>query len=132
MKMWGFILAIFIFSLLTSTINEAGLVNPVPEVNDFNVDNITSSSDNVKEIINEDSMDSEDKWYMSLPGADLLIIVAKMFDILFKALGMTVYIMPTLLQYGVPDGLALLFQTVVTFMESIFLFQVWRRFKIEN
>lgn len=131
MKMWGFILAIFIFSLLTTTINEAGLLT-VHEVNDFNVDNITSSSDNVKEILNVDSMDSEEKWYQSLPGADLLIIVAKMFDILFKALGITVYVMPTLLSYGMPAGLALLFQSVITFMESIFLFQVWRRFKIEN
>lgn len=132
LKMWGFILAIFIFSLLTSTLNEAGLVNPVPEVNDFNVDNITTSEENVREVFSEDSVSPEKTWFQDFPGVDILIIVSQMFDILFKALGMTVYIQPTLLEYGMPDGLALLFQTVVTFMEGIFVFQVWRRFKLEN
>lgn len=130
--MWGFILAIFIFSLLTTTINDAGLLNPVPEVHDFNTDNISSDSSEIREVFSHDSASAEKSWYQDFPGLDLLIVVTRMFDILFKAMGMTVYIHPTLISYGVPAGLAVLFQTVTSFMEGIFIFQVWRRFKLEN
>ena len=131
MKLWGFILAIFIFSLLTSAINDAGLLI-VGEVDDFDSDNITSSTSTITEILTDDSIQSEESFFESLPGADALFIVVKMFKVLVTALGMTVYILPTLLSYGVPAALASMFQLIVTFMEGIFLFQVWRRFKIEN
>lgn len=129
MKVWGFILAIFIFSLLTSTINEAGLVNPVPEVNDFNSTNISTDAAAIEEVI---ANDPEGLVESTSNIIKVVSIVADMFNILIKAIGMTVYLMPTLLSYGVPDGLALMFQTIVSFMEGIFLFQVWRRFRIEN
>ena len=131
MKLWGFILGIFIFSLLTSAINDAGLLT-VGEVDDFNSDNITSSTSTIKEIVTDDSIQSEDNYFAQLLGIDAIFIVVKMFKVLISALGMTVYILPTLLSYGVPAGLASMFQLIVTFMECIFLFQVWRRFKIEN
>ena len=131
MKMWGFVLAIFIYSLLSVAINDAGLMT-VGEVNDFNSDNITAGTATIKEIVTDDSMQSEESFFSSLPGIDALFIVVKMFKVLVSALGMTVYILPTLLSYGVPAALASMFQLIVTFMEGIFLFQVWRRFKIEN
>lgn len=129
MKMWGFILAIFIFSLLTSTINEAGLIQPVPEVADFNADNISTDAAAIEEVI---ATDPEGLVESTSNIIKVVSIVADMFNILIKAISMTVYLMPTLLSYGVPDGLALMFQTIVSFMEGIFLFQVWRRFRIEN
>jgi len=129
MKMWGFILAIFIFSLLTTTINDAGLLIAVPEVNDFNATNISTDAAAIEEVL---ATDPEGLVEQTSNLIKVVSIVADMFNILIKAISMTVYLMPTLLSYGVPDGLALMFQTIVSFMEGIFLFQVWRRFKIEN
>ena len=131
MKLWGFILAIFIFSLITSAINDAGLMT-VGEVDDFNSDNITAGTSTITEVLTDDSMQSEESFFSSLPGIDALFIAVKMFKVLVSALGMTIYILPTLLSYGMPAALASMFQLIVTFMEGIFLFQVWRRFKIEN
>jgi len=129
MKMWGFILAIFIFSLLTTTINDAGLLIAVPEVNDFNATNISTDAAAIEEVI---ANDPEGLVEQTSNLIKVVSIVADMFNILIKAISMTVYLMPTLLSYGMPAGLALMFQTIVSFMEGIFLFQVWRRFKIEN
>ena len=131
MKLWGFILGIFIFSLLTTAINDAGLMT-VEEVDDFNSDNISAGTATITETLTDDSMVSEKSFLESIPGIDGLFIGAKMFNVLITALGMTIYILPTLLSYGVPAALASMFQLIVTFMEGIFLFQVWRRFKIEN
>jgi len=127
--MWGFILAIFIFSLLTSTINDSGLLNPVQEVNDFNAGNISTDAETIEEVL---ATDPEGLVEQTSNILKVVSIVADMFNILIKAIGMTVYLMPTLLSYGMPDGLAMMFQTIVSFMEGIFLFQVWRRFKIES
>jgi len=55
-----------------------------------------------------------------------------MFAVLFEALKMTALIYFPLVKFGVPEPLALMLQTIVTFMEMIFIFQVWRRFKMEN
>jgi len=129
MKMWGFILAIFIFSLLTTTINDAGLLIAVPEVNDFNATNISTDAAAIEEVL---ATDPEGLVEQTSNLIKVVSIVADMFNILIKAIGMTIYLLPTLLSYGVPDGLALMFQTIVSFMEGIFLFQVWRRFKLEN
>lgn len=132
MKLWGFILAIFIFSLLTSAINDAGLMIPVGEVDDFNGTNIKAGTTTITEVLTDDSIQSEKSLLENLPGYEAVYIILKMFAVLLSALGMTIYILPTLLSYGVPAVLANMFQMVVTFMEGIFLFQIWRRFKFEN
>ena len=132
MKMWGFILAIFIFSLLTSTFNDEGLINPGPDVAAFDTDAVSSDSSEIREVFSHDSAASEKSWYQDFPGMDLLLVVSRMFEILFNALAMTAYIKPTLISYGVPESLALLLQAIISLMEGVFLFQVWRRFKIEN
>ena len=131
MKLWGFILAIFIFSLLTSALNDAGLM-VVSEVDDFSSANITAGTATITEVLTDDSIQSEKTLLENLPGYEAVYIIIKMFKVLISALGMTVYILPTLLSYGMPAALASMFQLIVTFMEGIFLFQVWRRFKIEN
>jgi len=129
MKVWSYILAIFIFSLLTSTINEAGLLIPVHEVNDFNAENMSSDAAVISEVLADDPEGLLETGSSTIKA---LSIVASMFSIVIKALGMTVYLMPTLISYGMLAELALMFQTIVSFLEGIFLFQIWRRFKFEN
>jgi len=54
MKVWGFILAIFIFSLLSSTMNEMGILT-VHEVDDFDVTAMDNQSAEIKQVITVDS-----------------------------------------------------------------------------
>jgi len=130
MKVWGFILAIFLFSLLSTTMNEMGILT-VHEVEDFNATAMEASSASIKEVITEDSEQSSKSFFEQLPGVDLLYIAVKMFTILFESLKMTALVYFPLVKFGVPGPLALMLQTVVTFMEGIFIFQVWRRFNME-
>ena len=131
MKVWGFILAIFIFSLLSSTMNEMGILT-VHEVDDFDADAMTNQSAEIKQVITVDSESSMLEKAREGFGLDLIFIAIKMFSVLFEALKMTALIYFRLVKYGVPAALAMMIQTTVTFMEMIFIFQVWRRFKMEN
>jgi len=131
MKVWGFILAIFIFSLLSSTMNEMGIMS-VHEVDDFNSTAITDQSATIKEVVTDDSESSILEKAREGFGLDLVFIALKMFAVLFEALEMTALVYFPLVKFGVPGPLALMLQTIVTFMEMIFIFQVWRRFKMEN
>ena len=131
MKVWGFILAIFIYSLLASTINEMGLMQ-VHEVADFNETAMTDQSASIKEVVTDDSESSILEKAREGFGLDLIFIAIKMFDVLFKALAMTLWVKAPLINFGVPVALANMIQAIVTFMEMIFIFQVWRRFKMEN
>ncbi|MCK5138232.1 MAG: hypothetical protein KAQ85_00180 [Thermodesulfovibrionia bacterium] len=131
MKVWGFILAIFIYSLLASTMNEMGLMQ-VHEVADFNESAMTDQSASIKEVVTEDSESSVLEKAREGFGLDLIFIAIKMFDVLFKALAMTLWVQAPLVNFGVPAALANMIQAIVTFMEMIFIFQVWRRFKMEN
>lgn len=131
MKIWGFILAIFIFSLLSSTMNEMGIMT-VHEVDDFDADAMTNQSASIKEVVTDDSESSILEKAREGFGLDLVFIAIKMFAVLFEALKMTALVYFPLVKFGVPTPLALMLQTIVTFMEMIFIFQVWRRFKMEN
>lgn len=131
MKVWGIILAIFIFSLLSSTMNEMGILT-VHEVDDFNKTAMNNQSATIKEVVTDDSESSIFQKAQSGFGLDLVFIAIKMFAVLFEALKMTALIYFPLVKYGVPEALATMIQTIVTFMEMIFIFQVWRRFKMEN
>ena len=131
MKIWGFILAIFIFSLLSSTMNEMGIMT-VHEVDDFDADAMTNQSASIKEVVTDDSESSILEKAREGFGLDLIFIAIKMFDVLFKALAMTLWVKAPLINFGVPIALANMIQAIVTFMEMIFIFQVWRRFKMEN
>ena len=131
MKIWGFILAIFIFSLLSSTMNEMGIMT-VHEVDDFDADAMTNQSASIKEVVTDDSESSILEKAREGFGLDLVFIAIKMFAVLFEALKMTALVYIPLVKFGVPAPLALMLQTIVTFMEMIFIFQVWRRFKMEN
>ncbi|NOR84526.1 hypothetical protein GQ473_00265 [archaeon] len=131
MKIWGFILAIFIFSLLSSTMNEMGIMT-VHEVDDFDADAMNNQSASIKEVITDDSESSILEKAREGFGLDLVFIAIKMFAVLFEALKMTALVYFPLVKFGVPAPLALMLQTIVTFMEMIFIFQVWRRFKMEN
>ena len=131
MKVWGFILAIFIYSLLSSTMNEMGLLT-VHEVADFNETVMTDQSASIKEVVTDDSESSILEKAREGFGLDLIFIAIKMFDVLFKALAMTLWVKAPLINFGVPVALANMIQAIVTFMEMIFIFQVWRRFKMEN
>lgn len=131
MKVWGFILAIFIFSLLSSTMNEMGILT-VHEVDDFDVTAMDNQSAEIKQVITVDSDSSMLEKAREGFGLDLIFIAIKMFAVLFEALKMTALIYFPLVKFGVPEPLALMLQTIVTFMEMIFIFQVWRRFKMEN
>ena len=131
MKIWGFILAIFIFSLLSSTMNEMGIMT-VHEVDDFDADAMTNQSASIKEVVTDDSESSILEKAREGFGLDLVFIVIKMFAVLFEALKMTALVYFPLVKFGVPAPLASMLQTIVTFMEMIFIFQVWRRFKMEN
>ena len=131
MKIWGFILAIFIFSLLSSTMNEMGIMT-VHEVDDFDADAMTNQSASIKEVVTDDSESSILEKAREGFGLDLVFIAIKMFAVLFEALKMTALVYFPLVKFGVPAPLALMLQTIVTFMEMIFIFQVWRRFKMEN
>lgn len=131
MKIWGFILAIFIFSLLSSTMNEMGIMT-VHEVDDFDADAMNNQSASIKEVVTDDSESSILEKAREGFGLDLVFIAIKMFAVLFEALKMTALVYFPLVKFGVPAPLALMLQTIVTFMEMIFIFQVWRRFKMEN
>lgn len=131
MKIWGFILVIFIFSLLSSTMNEMGIMT-VHEVDDFDADAMTNQSASIKEVVTVDSESSILEKAREGFGLDLIFIALKMFAVLFEALKMTALVYFPLVKFGVPAPLALMLQTIVTFMEMIFIFQVWRRFKMEN
>lgn len=131
MKIWGFILAIFIFSLLSSTMNEMGIMT-VHEIDDFDADAMTNQSASIKEVVTDDSESSILEKAREGFGLDLVFIAIKMFAVLFEALKMTALVYFPLVKFGVPAPLALMLQTIVTFMEMIFIFQVWRRFKMEN
>ena len=104
----------------------------VHEINDFESSSIVNSSTNIKQIINEDSAQPTESFMESLPGYELVYIAVKMFAVLFEALKLTVYVYAPLVKYGVPEQMALMFQTIVTFLEGVFIFQVWRKFKMEN
>ncbi|NOR85909.1 hypothetical protein GQ473_07395, partial [archaeon] len=127
MKVWGFILVICIYSLLASTMNEMGLMQ-VHEVADFNESAMTDQSASIKEVVTEDSESSVLEKAREGFGLDLIFIAIKMFDVLFKALTMTLWVQASLVKFGVPVALANMTQAIVTFMEMIFIFQVWRRF----
>lgn len=131
MKIWGFILAIFIFSLLSSTMNEMGIMT-IHEVDDFNADAMANQSASIKEVITEDSESSMLEKAREGFGLDLVFIAIKMFGVLFEALEMTALVYFPLVKFGVPAPVALMIQSAVFFMEMIFIFQVWRRFKMEN
>ena len=131
MKIWGFILAIFIFSLLSSTMNEMGIMT-VHEIDDFDADAMTNQSASIKEVVTDDSESSILEKAREGFGLDLVFIAINMFGVLFEALKMTALVYFPLVKFGVPAPLALMLQTIVTFMEMIFIFQVWRRFKMEN
>lgn len=131
MKMWGFILVIMIFSLLSSTMNEMGIMT-VHEVAEFNETAMTDQSASIKEVVTDDSESSILEKAREGFGLDLVFIAIKMFDVLFKALAMTLWVKAPLVNFGVSTPLADMIQAIVTFMEMIFIFQVWRRFKMEN
>lgn len=131
MKVWGFILAIFLYSLLASAFNEMGLLYS-PEIAEFNETNMTNQSATIKHVVTGDSESSLTEKARDIPGLDLLFIVIRMFGVLFEALIMTAWVRAPLITFGVPVPLANMIQATVTFMEMIFIFQVWRRFKMEN
>lgn len=131
MKVWGFILAIFLYSLLSSSMNEMGLLT-VHEVNDFDSEDMKNQSAEIKQVVTVDSESSMLEKAQEGFGLDFIFIAIKMFTVLFKALEMTLWVRAPLLAFGVPTPLADMIQAAVTFMEMIFIFQVWRRFKMEN
>lgn len=104
----------------------------VHEVNDIDPDAITDGTAQITKIINEDSSQPTESFMESLPGYELVYIATKMFSVLFEALEMTTFIYIPLLAYGVPFALAMMIQTVISLMEAMFIFQVWRKFKMEN
>ena len=131
MKVWGFILAVFIYSLLASTMNEMGLLYS-PEIASFNETEMTNQSARIKHVVTEDSETSMVEKAQDGFGLDLIFIALKMFTVLFEALKMTLWVRAPLIAFGVPTPLADMIQATITFMEMIFIFQVWRRFKMEN
>lgn len=131
MKIWGFVLVIMIFSLLSSTMNEMGIMS-VYEIADFNETAMTNQSASIKEVVTSDSESSISEKAREGFGLDLVFIAIKMFDVLFKALVMILWVKAPLINFGVPVALANMIQAIITFMEMIFIFQVWRRFKMEN
>lgn len=130
MKVWGFILAVFIYCLLTSTINDMGILT-VHEVEEFNQTAIESSSSDIKQVVTDDSELPTSQVSEAL-GIDLLGTAMRMFTALFNALYLTALVYMPLVKLGVPEPLALMLQAIVTFMEGIFIFQIWRRFRMEN
>lgn len=131
MKVWGFILAIFIYSLLASTMNEMGVLYS-PEIAEFNESAMSDQSSTIKHVVTEDSESSVLEKAREGFGLDLIFIALKMFDVLFEALKMTLWVRAPLIAFGVPTAFADMIQATITFMEMIFIFQVWRRFKMEN
>lgn len=111
--------------------NEMGILT-VHEVDDFNATAMDEQSAEIKKVITEDSESSITDKLSNIAILDLLNIAIQMFAVLFEALKMTALIYFPLVKYGVPEALATMIQTIVTFMEMIFIFQVWRRFKMEN
>ena len=111
--------------------NEMGLLYS-PEVAEFNETTIADQSAEIKKVVTVDSESSVLEKAREGFGLDLIFIALKMFDVLFKALAMTLWVRAPLIAFGVPTPMADMIQATVSFMEMIFIFQVWRRFKMEN
>ena len=112
---YAIILFIFIFSLLSSSVNQMDIFQTDAIETGITDDDITLINSSAEDSLSVGDMDSEENAFSVFSGVQMIINSA---NVLFSAIGNTLIVMPTLLKYGVPVPVALLFQLVVSYIEA--------------
>lgn len=130
-KAWGILLAIFIFSSLTVTVNDLGVFDQKGYIvgSSTNSSAIDDSTDAIKEITTDD-INSEGDLRDEVPDYGGITIFFKLVSLIIQALGMLILIAPTLIDYGVPTSIAVMIQGVISLTEAAFIVSVWRKYKV--
>lgn len=112
---YSIILFIFIFSLLSSTINELDIFNSDAIETGITDDDIQLINTSSRDSVNVDPLESEEGVFGIFSGAQMIINSA---NVLISAIANTIIVLPTLEKYNVPTSIALIFQLMVTYIEA--------------
>lgn len=120
-------LTIFIFSLTVSTVNDLGIF-------DMNMEGVGLEANESQmediQVITDQEVLSGDDYIGSNPDLGGTEMFVKMFRIFVNALGMVVYIHPTLVSIGFPIAIATMIQTIITLVEAIGLIGFYRKYRV--
>lgn len=112
---YAIILFIFIFSLLSTTVNDLGMFDQSAietGITSAEIEQVNSSAMNSTTV---NPLEPEDGIISIFTGAQMVINAV---GILIVSIGKTLIILPTLLKYNIPLPIATLFQVIVTYIEA--------------
>lgn len=117
-RSYAIVLALFCFSLFSSTVDELNIFNQEIHdtgINTATVDEIESQMNNMVNVSTIESDESELNIFSVGKG------LSKGIKIMFFAVGKTFVMYHTFLSYGVPESIAGMIQGMVTLVEGIAL-----------
>lgn len=112
---YSIILFIFIFSLLSSSINALDIYQTDVIETGITENDIRLINSSAEDSVEVDPLEDEGGVISIFTGAQMIINAA---NVLISAIYNTLIVYPTLTKYNVPDSIALLFQLIVSYIEA--------------